>query len=214
LLMRGKFITFEGGEGAGKSTQVKALVGHLRDQGLEVVQTREPGGSGGAEALRDLLVNGEIERWSALSETLMMYAARANHLEQVIRPALMRGAWVICDRFSDSTRAYQGAAGGVRPSLIETIDEAVVGETQPDLIILMDLAVEVGLSRAETRGGLENRFESKGIDFHQNLRDGFLQRAAIDPHRYRVFNADQSIEVLSAEIWQVVSGLWPSLKGA
>jgi dTMP kinase len=212
--MRGKFITFEGGEGAGKSTQVKALVGHLRDQGLEVVQTREPGGSGGAEALRDLLVNGEIERWSALSETLMMYAARANHLEQVIRPALMRGAWVICDRFSDSTRAYQGAAGGVRPSLIETIDEAVVGETQPDLIILMDLAVEVGLSRAETRGGLENRFESKGIDFHQNLRDGFLQRAAIDPHRYRVFNADQSIEVLSAEIWQVVSGLWPSLKGA
>ncbi|MDC7681794.1 dTMP kinase [Asticcacaulis sp. BYS171W] len=212
--MSGRFITFEGGEGAGKSTQVKALVARLREQGLEVVQTREPGGSGGAEALRDLLVNGDAGRWSPMSETLMMYAARANHLEQVIRPALARGAWVICDRFADSTRAYQGAGGGVTGDFIEQLDQAVVGGTQPDLTLVMDMPVEAGLARTVARGGDENRFESKGLAFHERLRQGFLNRAATDPRRYRVIDADRPIEVLTQDIWATVSAAFPALKGA
>lgn len=212
--MTGRFITFEGGEGAGKSTQVKALVARLRDRGLEVVQTREPGGSSGAEALRDLLVNGDAGRWSPLSETLMMYAARANHLEQVIRPALTRGAWVVCDRFSDSTRAYQGAGGGVTGDFIETLDQAVVGATQPDVILVLDMPVEAGLRRALARGETENRFESKGEAFHQRLREGFLQRAARTPERYKVIEADQPIEVLSDVIWRLMVAQFPELRGA
>ncbi|MEM9965149.1 MAG: dTMP kinase [Asticcacaulis sp.] len=212
--MRGQFITFEGGEGAGKSTQVKALVARLRDQGLEVVQTREPGGSGGAEALRELLVTGEAGRWSPVSETLMMYAARANHLEQTIRPALERGAWVVCDRFSDSTRAYQGAGGGVSTSFIDQIDQAVVGKDQPDLTLILDMPVEAGLKRALSRGDNENRFESKGLDFHQRLRQGFVDRAASDPQRYHVVDADRTIPELGEAIWRIVTGLWPALKGA
>lgn len=212
--MTGRFITFEGGEGAGKSTQVRALVAHLRDLGLEVVQTREPGGSSGAEALRDLLVTGEVGRWSPMSETLMMYAARANHLEQVIRPALERGAWIVCDRFSDSTRAYQGAGGGVTPELIETIDTAVVGETQPDLVIVMDMPPQAGLKRALERGDAENRFESKGLVFHERLREGFRRRAAAHPDRYCLIDADRSIEDIGADIWRVVSDRFPEVKGS
>lgn len=212
--MTGRFITFEGGEGAGKSTQVRALVAHLRDLGLEVVQTREPGGSSGAEALRDLLVTGEAGRWSPMSETLMMYAARANHLEQVIRPALERGAWIVCDRFSDSTRAYQGAGGGVTPELIETIDTAVVGETQPDLVIVMDMPPQAGLKRALARGDAENRFESKGLTFHERLREGFRRRAAAHPDRYCLIDADRSIEDIGADIWRVVSDRFPEVKGS
>lgn len=212
--MTGRFITFEGGEGAGKSTQVRALVAHLRDLGLEVVQTREPGGSSGAEALRDLLVTGDAGRWSPVSETLMMYAARANHLEQVIRPALERGAWIVCDRFADSTRAYQGAGGGVTPDLIETIDRAVVGDTQPDLIIVMDMPPEAGLRRALSRGDDENRFESKGLAFHERLREGFLRRAAAHPERYRLIDADRPIEDITLSIWTEVSDRFPELKGS
>ncbi|UDF02358.1 dTMP kinase [Asticcacaulis sp. AND118] len=212
--MTGRFITFEGGEGAGKSTQVRALVAHLRDLGLEVVQTREPGGSSGAEALRELLVTGETGRWSPLSETLMMYAARANHLEQVIRPALERGAWIVCDRFADSTRAYQGAGGGVTPDLIETIDRAVVGETQPDLVIVMDMPPAAGLRRALSRGDDENRFESKGLAFHERLREGFLRRAATHPQRYRLIDADRPIEDIRVNIWAEVSDRFPELKGS
>lgn len=212
--MRGQFITFEGGEGAGKSTQVKALVARLRDQGLEVVQTREPGGSGGAEALRELLVTGEAGRWSPISETLMMYAARANHLEQTIRPALERGAWVVCDRFSDSTRAYQGAGGGVSTTFIDQIDQAVVGKDQPDLTLILDMPIEVGLKRALSRGDNENRFESKGLDFHQRLRQDFIDRAASDPQRYHVVDADKTIPELGEDIWRIITGRWPALKGA
>ena len=212
--MTGRFITFEGGEGAGKSTQVRALVAHLRDLGLEVVQTREPGGSSGAEALRDLLVTGDAGRWSPVSETLMMYAARANHLEQVIRPALERGAWIVCDRFADSTRAYQGAGGGVTPDLIETIDRAVVADTQPDLIIVMDMPPEAGLRRALSRGDDENRFESKGLAFHERLREGFLRRAAAYPERYRLIDADRPIEDITLSIWAEVSDRFPELKGS
>lgn len=210
----GRFITFEGGEGAGKSTQVKTLVAKLRALGLEVVQTREPGGSPGAEALRDLLVRGDATRWSAVSELLMMYAARADHLEKVIRPALKRGAWVVCDRFADSSRAYQGAGGGVAPAFIEQIDAAVVGPTQPDLVLVMDMPVEAGLMRAEARGDLENRFESKGLAFHERLRAGFLARACQVPERYRVIDADRGIEPIAADIWGLVQLVFPELRGA
>ncbi len=210
---RGRFIAFEGGEGAGKSTQVKALVARLRERGLEVVQTREPGGSPGAEALRDLLVQGDAGRWSPLSELLMMYAARADHLEKVIRPALSRGAWVVCDRFADSSRAYQGAGGGVAPSFIEQVDRAVVADTQPDLVIVMDMPVEAGLARALSRGDKENRFESKGLAFHERLRKGFLDRAEAVPARYRVIDAARPIEPITIDIWAAVAGAFTELKG-
>ncbi len=206
---RGRFIAFEGGEGAGKSTQVRAVVARLRDRGLEVVQTREPGGSPGAEALRDLLVNGDAGRWSPLSELLMMYAARSDHLEKVIRPALERGAWVVCDRFADSSRAYQGAGGGVAPSFIEAVDQAVVADTQPDLVIVMDMPVAAGLNRAASRGDTENRFESKGAAFHERLRHGFLDRAAAVPERYRVIDADRTIEAIAADIGATIDAAFP-----
>lgn len=211
---RGRFIVFEGGEGAGKSTQVKGLVAALRARGLEVVQTREPGGSPGAEALRDLLVQGEAGRWSPMSELLMMYAARSDHLEKVIRPALARGAWVVSDRFADSSRAYQGAGGGVAPSFIEQVDAAVVADTQPDLILVMDMEPEDGLARALARGDKENRFESKGMAFHRKLREGFLARAARLPERYRVLDAGQTIKALSEAVWAEVCGAFPELRGA
>ena len=209
---RGRFIAFEGGEGAGKSTQVKTLVARLRDRGLEVVQTREPGGSPGAEALRDLLVQGDAGRWSPLSELLMMYAARSDHLEKVIRPALSRGAWVVCDRFADSSRAYQGAGGGVAPAFIEQVDKAVVGPTQPDLVIVMDMPVEAGLARALSRGDKENRFESKGLIFHERLRQGFLDRAEAVPGRYRVIDAARTIEAIAGDVWESVRQAFTELR--
>ena len=186
----------------------------LRDRGLEVVQTREPGGSPGAEALRNLLVTGDAGRWSPLSELLMMYAARSDHLEKVIRPALERGAWVVCDRFADSSRAYQGAGGGVAPAFIEAVDQAVVADTQPDLVIVMDMPVEAGLKRAEARGDAENRFESKGLSFHERLRAGFLARAEQVPERYQVIDADRGIEPIATDIWALVQATFPELRGA
>lgn len=203
--MRGRFITFEGGEGAGKSTQVRALVATLRARGLEVVATREPGGSPGAEALRELLVKGDAGRWSPISETLMMYAARSDHLERVIRPALDRGAWVVCDRFADSTRAYQGAGGGVSREVIEAIDAAVVGPDAPDLTLILDLPVDVGLARAQARGDTEGRFESKGLAFHERLRAGFLAIAAQEPDRCVVIDAARSPEAIEADIRDTVA---------
>mgnify|MGYP003631585124 CR=1 FL=1 len=171
-MTRGRFISFEGGEGTGKSTQARRLADALRTGGREVVLTREPGGSPGAEAVRDLVVNGDKDRWSPVAETLLMYAARADHLDRVIRPALARGAWVVCDRFSDSTRAYQGLTGGAGAELIEAIDAAVVGADKPDLTLIFDLPSETGLERAAARGG-EARFEAKGADYHRRLAEAF-----------------------------------------
>ena len=154
----GRFITFEGGEGGGKSTQLRLLAQRLGDLGGEVVATREPGGSPGAEAIRDLLVRGAADRWSAMTETLLMYAARRDHLERVIKPALDRGAWVLCDRFADSTRAYQGAAGGTDPAFIAELEAHVLGDIRPDLTLILDLPPEAGLARAASRAGAETRF--------------------------------------------------------
>lgn len=203
-MQRGRFITFEGGEGAGKTTQARLLAERLRARGLEVVQTREPGGSPGAEVIRNIVVAGDAERWSPRTETLLMYAARSDHLERTIRPALDEGRWVVCDRFADSSRVYQGAGGGAPESLIEALDAAIVDGDQPDLTLVFDLPVEIGLDRAFGRGLFETRFESKGLAFHQRLRDGFLDVARRHPDRCVVVDAAGDVEVVAARLWAAV----------
>ncbi len=203
-MARGLFITFEGGEGVGKSTQVRLLSERLRQAGREVVETREPGGSPGAEALRELVVTGARDRWSSLAELLIMNAARADHLERTVRPALARGAVVVSDRFADSTRAYQGAAGGVEPGVLAAVERAVVADSAPDLTLILDLPVEVGLARAEARGG-EDRFERKGAAFHQRLRDAFLAIAAAEPDRCVVLDGALPIAELHGAVWSAVA---------
>ena len=200
----GFFITLEGGEGVGKSTQLRRIAEHLTARGREVLATREPGGSQGAEAIRALLVSGAADRWSPLSETLLLYAARSDHLERTIRPALARGAVVISDRFSDSTRAYQGAAGGVDPAFILEVERQVLGDTRPDLTLILDLPAEIGLERAARRGAAEARFESKGLVFHQRLRDGFLALAHAEHGRCRVIDAARSVDEVTASILTVL----------
>ena len=203
-MTRGRFITLEGGEGAGKTTQALRLVEHLRALGIETIRTREPGGSPGAEAIRSLVVSGETEAWSPMTETLLMYAARSDHLERTIRPALEAGRWVVCDRFADSSRAYQGAGGGVPQQVIEAIDAAVVGADQPDLTLVFDLPVEVGLDRAFGRGLFETRFETKGLAFHQRLRDGFAEIARDHPERCVMIDADADPDTVEARLWAAV----------
>ena len=203
-MTRARFITFEGGEGAGKSTQLKRLVAHLASAGREVVATREPGGSPGAESIRELVLNGAADRWSPVTETLLMYAARRDHVERVIRPALARGAWVVCDRFADSTRAYQGAAGGTDPGLIAAMETFILEDTRPDLTLIFDLPVEAGLARATTRAGAELRFESKGLAFHERLRAGFLAIAQAEPKRCAVIDATGTVEAVEARVWAAV----------
>jgi dTMP kinase len=201
-MAKGLFITFEGGEGAGKSTQVRRLAERLAGLGREVVVTREPGGTPGAEAIRALLVTGAAERWSALSECLMMNAARRDHVERLIAPALARGAVVISDRFADSTRAYQGAAGGVSPALIEAVEAAVVGDCRPDVTVILDMPVEAGLARAALRGGGEHRFEAKGMAFHAAIRAAFLAIAAAEPDRCAVLDAGPAPDSVADAVWR------------
>jgi dTMP kinase len=206
---QGRFITFEGGEGTGKSTQVARLVERLRARDLEVVQTREPGGSDGAEDIRNIALNGDAGRWSPVTETLLMFAARSDHLERTIRPALEAGRWVVCDRFADSSRAYQGVGGGTPTEFIESLDAAIVGTTQPDLTLIFDLPVEVGLERAFGRGLFETRFESKGLEFHERLRRGFLDIAAAHPARCIVIDADGDQDTVAARVWAAVEARLP-----
>lgn len=203
-MTKGVFITFEGGEGAGKSTQLRRLAARLRLSGREVVATREPGGSPGAEALRSLVVSGAHDRWSPLAELLIFYAARSDHLERTIRPALERGAVVLSDRFSDSSLAYQGAGGGVDRGLVGAVDTAVVGATRPDLTLVLDLPVAAGLARAAERGG-DDRFEGKGSAFHERLREAFLTIAAAEPRRCAVIDAQGSPDAVEAAVWARVS---------
>ncbi|MDP3173040.1 MAG: dTMP kinase [Phenylobacterium sp.] len=202
-MARGRFITFEGGEGAGKSTQLRRLAERLTQAGVEVVATREPGGSPGAESIRDLLVNGDADRWSGLSEALLMYAARRDHIERTITPALDRGAWVVCDRFADSTRAYQGAGGGVDPALISALESHVLS-VRPDLTLILDLPADAGLARAGGRGGGEARFESKGLGFHERLRQAFLTIADAEPERCVVIDGRDEIAAVGEAVWDSV----------
>lgn len=201
----GIFISFEGGEGAGKSTQVRRLAAMLESLGRKVVQTREPGGSKGAEQIRTLLVTGASDRWSGMTEALLNFAARSDHLDRVIRPALARGEIVICDRFSDSTMAYQGYAQGVGAAPISALTDIVVEETRPDLTIIMDLPVEVGLARAAARGEGEDRYEKMGHAFHEALRAAFLDIAARAPKRCVVIDATATEDEIADQIKSVIA---------
>jgi dTMP kinase len=200
-----RFITLEGGEGAGKSTQAKRLVAALEARGVSVCLTREPGGSPGAEQIRKLLVEGEPGRWDALTETLLLFAARADHLVDTIRPALAQGQWVICDRFTDSTYAYQGAGRGVAENAIAGIDAAATGSFKPDLTFILDVPVEQGLSRAGGRGHAETRFERFDRGFHQRLRDYFRSLAAREPGRCLLIDTTAAPDAVAAAIWDVVA---------
>jgi dTMP kinase len=199
------FITFEGGEGTGKSTQVKLLADRLRGQGIDVLATREPGGTPEAEAIRNILVNGGPDSLSAEAEALLNYAARDHHLRHLIRPALAKGTTVICDRFMDSTRAYQACAGGASQSFIDTLEQTIVGKTLPNLTLIFDLDPKLGLERARTRGGAD-RFEKKGLDFHQKLRAGFLEIAKQHPQRCKLIDAAQPLDVVTKLVWDAVHG--------
>jgi dTMP kinase len=200
----GRFITFEGGEGTGKSSHARGLAEALRAKGRSVVLTREPGGSPGAEDIRAILVTGAVGRWSATGETLLNYAARESHLRETIRPALARGDLVICDRFMDSTRVYQGFAGGCDVELIDVLERKIVGETWPDLTLILDVDPKLGLTRAKKRADGEDRFEKKGLAFHRRLRAGFLAIAAHDAQRCRIVDSSGSYEDVAREIWSIV----------
>lgn len=202
-MARAMFISFEGGEGAGKSTQVERLTRRLGRLGREVVSTREPGGSPGAEQIRGLLVSGAVDRWSPTTETLLMYAARRDHLERTIAPALDRGATVVCDRFIDSTRAYQGAGGDVPEALILALETHTL-DRLPDLTLIFDLEPEIGLERAAVRDSREVRFEAKPLAFHRRLRTRFLEIARREPSRCRVIDAASDPDAVEAQIWAIV----------
>lgn len=202
------FITFEGGEGSGKSTQIRRLATRLQERGCELLVTREPGGTPEAEAIRSLLVSGDVARWTPQSEALLNYAAREQHLEQVIRPALAAGKVVLCDRFMDSTRAYQGYAGGVDLAFIDALERAIVASTRPGLTLVFDLDPTIGLARARSRGDAvaEDRYERKGLAFHQRLREGFLDILRREPKRCRLVDAAQDVDAVTEDVWSIVEG--------
>lgn len=202
----GKFITLEGGEGAGKSTQAARLAERLRGAGIAVVTTREPGGSEGAEAVRALLVIGEPDRWSVVAEACLINAARADHVERLIRPALAAGQWVVCDRFVDSTLAYQGSGKGLADSALRSLHHIAAADLWPDLTLVLDLPVAAGLARAAARGG-GGRFEAHDRDFHDRVRTGFLELVAAEPGRCRIVNAEGDVETVAAELWEEVATL-------
>jgi dTMP kinase len=201
----GRFITFEGGEGSGKSTQVHRLAERLRLHGIEVVETREPGGSPGAEAIRHLLLAGVAKPLGSEAEAMLFAAARDDHMTATIRPALQRGAWVICDRFIDSTRVYQGALGNVDRRLIHSLERLVVGPDMPDLTLVLDLDPNIGLTRVTKRGEATNRFEDENFEFHKQLRVAYRDIAEHEPGRCVLIDADANPDVVAVRIWMAVS---------
>ncbi len=200
-----RFITFEGGEGVGKSTQVALLAAALRAKGLTVVETREPGGSPGAEQIRDLLVDGPATRWLPLTEALLHSAARAEHLARTVRPALAAGQWVLCDRFTDSTLAYQGYGHELGTAPVETLRGLVAESPLPDLTLVIDLPVELGLSRAGARAGGAARYEAMGPAFHQRVREGFQAIARAEPERCAVIDGSGDPEAVHRAVCKAVS---------
>lgn len=205
--MSGRFVTFEGGEGVGKSTQIRRLAPRLKDLGHEVVLTREPGGSPRAERLREALLGGAAKRFGAFAETALIASARADHVDTVIRPALTRGATVLCDRFIDSTRAYQGALGGVSEPLIDALELVAAHGARPMLTVILDAPVERGLARARARAGegaAADRFEAEDLGFHQRLRETFVAIARREPERCVLVDATGSEEAVAGRIWDVV----------
>lgn len=204
----GKFITFEGGEGAGKSTQARLLGERLRGAGHEVVETREPGGTPRGEEIRKFLLSGRAKEFGPAGEAVLFSAARDHHLKELIRPALERGDWVLCDRFSDSTAAYQGAAGGVKPALIRALERVVLAGDAPDLTLILDVPPKAGLRRASKRNNESDvetdRFEGMELRFHEALREGFLQIAEQAPQRCIVIDAQQAETAVAEDVWEAV----------
>lgn len=202
---QGRFITFEGIDGSGKSTQARLLADHLRASGRDVVLTREPGGSPGAEDIRKLVLEGDADRWSAETELLLFTAARRDHLERTIAPAVAEGKIVVCDRFADSTRMYQGVGRADLRRLVDQLHELMIGR-EPDLTILIDMDPETGLRRALSRGGEEERFESFGSDMQRRMRDGFLALAREFADRFIVIDGGRGIDDVAADVRRAVEG--------
>jgi dTMP kinase len=203
---RGRFITFEGGEGSGKSTQIKTLAERLNGAELRTIVTREPGGSPGAEIIRHLLLSGMGKLLGPDAETLLFAAARDDHVHAVIEPALDQGIWVLCDRFFDSTRAYQGGLGKVDPGILNAMQRVTIGDLKPDLTIILDLPVEIGMQRAAARRGegAPDRFEAEDVKFHEGLRDAYRQIAAAEPQRCVLIDANAAPGVVAARVWTAV----------
>jgi len=199
-----RFITLEGGDGSGKSTQIKRLAAELKKRRIDAIATREPGGSPGAEDIRNLVLNGDPDRWDSLTEALLMFAARANHVSHTIKPALMTKKWVICDRFTDSTYAYQGAGHGLARETIRRMEALVLGDFRPDLTLILDIPVEQGLARTGGRTR-DMRFEAFDTDFHERMRQCYLTIARKDPMRCEVIDASQDEDAVAKAIWQAVA---------
>ncbi len=213
----GGFITFAGGEGTGKSTQVGLLVERLRKAGIAAIATREPGGSPLAERIRDALLSGAVKPLGPVAEAMMFSAARLDHIGATIRPALQRGTFVVCDRFIDSTRVYQGTLGQVDPALLAGLERVVVGDVVPDLTMVLDLDTATGLARARARRGGDapaDRFEREGDGFHDKLRQGFLDNAEREPDRCLVLDASRPPDELARTIWLIVRARFLALRGA
>ena len=208
LARRARFITLEGGEGVGKSTQVLRLAERLRQSGIDAIETREPGGSPGAEMLRDLLLSGRTKDLGAKGEAILFAAARIDHIDHKIAPALAAGIWVISDRFADSTRAYQGTLGGLDAGFLRALERVTLGELRPDLTLILDLPAEVGLARAAARRGpgvASDRFEAELIAFHDALRKAYREIAAAEPQRCVIVDATRSEDEVAQAIWDAVS---------
>ena len=212
MAKRGRFITLEGIEGAGKSTQIAPLAELLRARGLEVLTTREPGGSPLAERLRALLLDPDNQGMSETTELLLMFAARSDHLERRIRPALKAGHWVLCDRFTDATYAYQGGGRGIDPARIGLLETLVQDELRPDLTLVFDLPPELGLGRAKSRAGQTDRFESETQRFFEAARAVYLERARANPERYRVIDATAPLEVVTLAVAAELNAFVDSLE--
>ncbi|MDN5515647.1 MAG: dTMP kinase [Pseudomonas sp.] len=210
--MTGLFITLEGPEGAGKSTNREYLAERLREQGVDVLLTREPGGTPLAERIRELLLDPSDEPMAADAELLLVFAARAQHLQQVIRPALAKGSVVLCDRFTDATYAYQGGGRGLSVERIAQLEQFVQGELRPDLTLIFDLPIEIGLARAAARGRLD-RFEQEGRGFFEAVRQAYLQRAEQAPQRYRVLDAGKTLAQVQADIDALLPSLLEACRG-
>jgi dTMP kinase len=200
---RGRFITFEGGEGSGKSTQIRTLAQRLDAAKLRNLVTREPGGSPGAEIIRHLVLSGMGKLLGADAETLLFAAARDDHVRSVIQPALNQGVWVLCDRFSDSTRAYQGRLGQVSPAVLNAMERVTIGDLKPDLTLILDVPVEIGMQRAAVRRGTgaPDRFEGENLKFHQDLREAYRQIAAEEPERCVLIDATPDPATVAASVW-------------
>lgn len=215
--MAGQFITFEGGEGSGKTTQAKMLADALERVGVETILTREPGGTFGAESIRKLVLEGTDDRWSGMTELLLMYAARLDHVEKLIKPALERGAWVISDRFSDSSLAYQGYARDLGADRVRAVHDVVMEGFNPDLTLVFDMDVYLSLKRVETRAAQDDevltRFDKAGQEFHTTIREAFLDIAKKEPSRVKVVDADGSRSAVRARILNALTAQYPEFAG-